>query len=160
MQMQRAQNRAGKGWILLWRRFNFPIFLLFIYAQTPLLFRKTGAEPYSQRYRYCSLLSSQHIVANSRHIFFATATMSEKIMSTNNNLLTLWHFRVVAKILAGAQPCFLDIFVSDVNWLQKQVGLSFLRFDIITLNVSPAAPPGRCEGAAIPQLFPAQPPYI
>ena len=30
--MQRAQNRTGKGSILLWRRFTFPIFLLFIYA--------------------------------------------------------------------------------------------------------------------------------
>ena len=30
--MLRAQNRAGKGSILLWRRFIFPIFLLFIYG--------------------------------------------------------------------------------------------------------------------------------
>ena len=29
--MPRAQNRAGKGSILLWRRLTFPIFLLFIY---------------------------------------------------------------------------------------------------------------------------------
>ena len=27
----RAQNRAGKGLILLWRRYNFPILLLFMY---------------------------------------------------------------------------------------------------------------------------------
>ena len=32
--MPRAQNRAGKGSILLWRWFTFPIFLLFIYAST------------------------------------------------------------------------------------------------------------------------------
>ena len=30
--MPRAQNRAGKGSILLWRRFTFPIFLLVIYG--------------------------------------------------------------------------------------------------------------------------------
>ena len=32
--MSRAQNRAGKGSILLWRQFTLPIFLLFIYANT------------------------------------------------------------------------------------------------------------------------------
>ena len=32
--MPRAQNRAGKGSILMWRRFTFPIFLLFIYDNT------------------------------------------------------------------------------------------------------------------------------
>ena len=30
--MPKAQNRAGKGSIILWRRFTFPIFLLFIYG--------------------------------------------------------------------------------------------------------------------------------
>ena len=30
--MLRAQNRTGKGSILLWRRFTFPIFQLFIYG--------------------------------------------------------------------------------------------------------------------------------
>ena len=30
--MPRAQNRSGKGSILLWRRYSFPIFLLFIYG--------------------------------------------------------------------------------------------------------------------------------
>ena len=29
--LPRAQNRAGKGSIILWRRFTFPLFLLFIY---------------------------------------------------------------------------------------------------------------------------------
>ena len=37
--MPRAQKRTGKGSILLWRRFNFPIFLLFIYGQNQLLKR-------------------------------------------------------------------------------------------------------------------------
>ena len=31
--MLRAQNRVGKGSIILWRRFTFPIFLLFIYGK-------------------------------------------------------------------------------------------------------------------------------
>ena len=33
--MPRAQNRAGKGSILFWRRFTFPIFLFFICAPPP-----------------------------------------------------------------------------------------------------------------------------
>ena len=37
--MPRAQNRAGKGSILVWRRLTFPIFLLFIHAWTILEYR-------------------------------------------------------------------------------------------------------------------------
>ena len=38
--MPRAQNSAGKGSILLWRRLNFPIFLLFIYDVAQLFFTR------------------------------------------------------------------------------------------------------------------------